>query len=236
MKRSIKYLIFSLVAIVMLSSAAVAFAQGGQGGPGGPGGSGGPGGRGAGGEVTAINGSTIVVTNPHGDEENIVTTDSTEFVVNDEAGSLDDITVGMFVFAEGERADDGTFTATKVVASDDMPQPPGGPGGPGGPGRGIGGEVTSIDGSTIVVKNPHGDEESIVTTDSTEFVVNDEAGSLDDIAVGMFVCAEGEKDDAGNFTATKVITSDDMPQPPDRSNGGQGGPGGPGGPPPHNNQ
>lgn len=143
MKQSIKYLIFSLMVIAMLSSAAVAFAQGGQGGPGGPGG---PGGHGAGGEVTAIDGSTIVVTNPHGDEE------------------------------------------------------------------------------------------SIITTDSTEFVVNDEAGSLDDIEVGMFVCAEGEKDDAGSFTATKVIASDDMPQPPDRSGGGQGGPGGPGGPPPNNNQ
>lgn len=229
MKRSIKYLMFGLMLIAMLSSAAVAFAQGGQGGPGGPGGPG----RGAGGEVTAIDGSTIVVTNPHGDEESIVTTDSTEFVVNDETGSLDDIEVGMFVHAEGERDDDGTLTATKVMASDDMPQ---GPGGPGGPGRGIGGEVTAIDGSTIVITNPHGDEESILTTDSTEFVVNDEAGSLGDITVGMFVCAEGEKDDAGSFTATKVIASDDMPQPPDRPDGGQGGPGGPGGPPPNNNQ
>jgi hypothetical protein len=129
MKRIAKYLIFTILTIAMLSTAAMAFAQGGPQGPGGPG-------RGAGGEVTSIDGSTLNVKNPHG-EETILTTDSTEFVVNDEAGSLADVEVGMFVCAEGERSDDGTFTATKVIASDDMPQPP--DGGPGGPGGGQGG-------------------------------------------------------------------------------------------------
>ncbi len=122
----------------------------------------------------------------------------------------------MFVFAKGERDDDGVFTATQVMASDEAPQPPNGPGRPG---RGAGGQVTSIDGSTIIVKNPHGDEESIVTTGSTEFVVNDETGSLDDIEVGMFVHAEGERADDGTFTATRVVASDEAPAPP---------PGGPG--------
>lgn len=125
MNQIVKYLIFSVAAIVMFSSAAIALAQGGSDGPGGPGRPG----RGAGGQVTSIDGSTIIVKNPHGDEESIVTTGSTEFVVNDETGSLDDIEVGMFVHAEGERADDGTFTATRVVASDEAPVPP--PGGPG---------------------------------------------------------------------------------------------------------
>ncbi|MEW5961620.1 MAG: DUF5666 domain-containing protein, partial [Chloroflexota bacterium] len=126
----------------------------------------------------------------------------------------------------GETGDDGAFTATRVRASDELPQPPdkgqGGPGGPGGPG--VVGQVTSIDGYTIVVENPQGDEESIVTTDDTEFVINDEAGSLSDIEVGMYVFAHGETDDDGAFTATQVRASDELPQPPDK---GQGGPGGP---------
>jgi hypothetical protein len=50
-------------------------------------------------------------------------------VVNGEEGDLDDVEVGMFVHAEGERNDDDTFTATRVIASDEAPPPP--PGGPG---------------------------------------------------------------------------------------------------------
>jgi hypothetical protein len=211
MKRIVKYLVFTILAVAMLSGAAIAFAQGGAAGPGGPGGPGKPG-RGVGGEVISIDGSTIHVENPR-EEATIVTTDSTEFVVNGEAGDLDDIEVGMFVHAEGERNDDDTFTATRVVASDEAPPPP-----PGGPGRGVGGEVTSIDGSTIHVENPHR-ETAIITTDSTEFVVNGEEGDLDDVEVGMFVHAEGERNDDDTFTATRVIASDEAPPPP---------PGGPG--------
>jgi hypothetical protein len=90
------------------------------------------------------------------------------------------------------------------------------PGGPGGPG--VGGEVTSIDGATIHVKNPHG-EAAIVTNDSTEFVVNGADGSLADVKVGMFVHAQGEKNDDDTLTATRVFASDEQPQPPDGGHG-----------------
>jgi len=133
MKRIVKHLIFTLLAVAMLSSAAVAFAQGGQGGPGGPGG------PGVMGQVTSIDDYTIVVETPQGDEQSIVTTDDTEFVVNDETGSLADVEVGMYVMAQGETDDDGVFTATQVRASDDKPEPPdGGQGGPGGQDQGQG--------------------------------------------------------------------------------------------------
>ncbi len=211
MKQITKYLVLTVLVIVMMSSVAVAFAaQGGLEGVGGH-----PG-RGVGGEVTAVDGANIQVENPRG-EATIVTDDNTEFVVNGETGSLADIEVGMFVLAKGERNDDGTFSATHVFASDEAPQrPDDGQGGR--PGRGVGGEVIAIDGANIQVENPRG-EATIVTDDNTEFVVNGEAGSLADIEVGMFVGAKGERNDAGTFSATHVFASDEAPQRPDDGQG-----------------
>jgi hypothetical protein len=216
MKRITIFLLFSILVIVLLAGAAIVFAQESPADV--QGRHGGPGGRGIGGEVTSIDGSTIHVKSPHG-EAAIVTNDSTEFVVNGADGSLADIAVGMFVHAQGEKNDDDTLTATRVFASDEAPQRPerGGPGGP----PGVGGEVTSIDGSTIHVKSPHG-EAAIVTNDSTEFVVNGADGSLADIAVGMFVHAQGEKNDDGTLTATRVFASDEAPQRPERGGRPQG--------------
>lgn len=117
MKHFIKYVIVTILVVVVVSSAAVAFAaQGDREGPGGPGG------RGAGGEVTAIEGVTIQVKNPRG-EMAIVTGEDTEFTINGEAGSLADIEVGMFVHAQGEADDDGTFTASRVFATDEARRP-----------------------------------------------------------------------------------------------------------------
>jgi hypothetical protein len=213
MKRMTKYLVLAVLAVVLMGTATIAWAA-----QGGPEGRRGPGDRGVGGEVTSIDGQTIYVENPHG-SASIITTDNTEFVVNGEAGSLSDISVGMFAHAPGEKDDNGNVTATRVFASDEAPPHP--RDGEGRPGRGVGGEVTSIDGQTINVENPRGSA-SIITTDDTEFVVNDEAGSLSDISVGMFVRAQGEKDDAGNVTATRVCASDEAPPHPQD---GQGRPG-----------
>jgi cytochrome c-type biogenesis protein CcmE len=220
MKPVAKCFISVILAIVMLSSAAMAFAQGGTPGPGGPGGGqggpgggqGGPGGGpgGHGGQVTAIDDATIVVKNQQGSTENIVTTDDTKFTVNNATGSLSDISVGMYVFAKGEMGSSSTFTATEVMASDKAPQPP------------AGGQVTSIDDATIVVKNQQGNSQNIVTTDDTTFKVNNATGSLSDITVGMYVFAKGEMGSSGTFTATEVMASNNAPQPPDKNGQGQG--------------
>jgi hypothetical protein len=143
----------------------------------------------------------------------------------------------MYVFIEGTTDDDGVVvTATRVKASDELPEPPegggqpGAQGGPGGPG--IVGQVASIDDETLVITTPQGDETSVVTTDDTEFVVNQESGSLSDVTTGMYVFIEGTTDDDGVVTATRVNAADELPEPPDGGGqpGGQGGPGGPGGP------
>ena len=104
----------------------------------------GRGGRGQGGEVARVDGSTIVVAGRDGTERSILTTASTSYEVNGAAGSLSEIAAGMFVRAEGTTADDGSFTASEVHASDERPARPEGPGrhGPGAP------DDTSTDTST----------------------------------------------------------------------------------------
>jgi hypothetical protein len=98
-------------------------------------------GRGPGGQVASVSGTTITVTNPNG-TETIATTSSTTFELDGAASSLSAIKAGLFIHAEGSKAADGSFTATKVIASTTQPTPPqGGPNqgpGQGGPGRGNG--------------------------------------------------------------------------------------------------
>ena len=80
-------------------------------------------GHGVGGQVTAIDGTTITVKTPQG-TATIATTASTTFEVNRKAGSLSDITVGLFIHAEGAKGTDGVLTATRVIASSTRPERP----------------------------------------------------------------------------------------------------------------
>jgi len=81
------------------------------------------------------------------------------------------------------------------------------------PGQGVGGQVASIDGTTITVKTPRGTA-TIATTDSTTFEINGASGSLSGITTGMFIRAEGTKAADGTFTATRVVASSTRPSPP----------------------
>ncbi|HMP40736.1 MAG TPA: DUF5666 domain-containing protein [Roseiflexaceae bacterium] len=73
-----------------------------------------------GGEVTAVAGTTLTVATPHGSQQ-IVTSATTTFTLDGAAATLASITVGMHLRAEGIRADDGTFTATAIVAFSEKP-------------------------------------------------------------------------------------------------------------------
>jgi hypothetical protein len=81
------------------------------------------GGRGVGGQVSSVDGTTITVTTRGGTAQ-IATTSTTTFEINGASGSLSGITAGLFVRAEGSKATDGSFTATRVVASSTRPTPP----------------------------------------------------------------------------------------------------------------
>src|SRR5262249_45911860 len=84
----------------------------------------------AGGEVTAVSGSTITVKDRDGNSVTIKVTGSTTYDVAGATAKLSDIKVGMFLVAEGTKSSDGSLTATSVRAGDH--------GGPGGRGFGHG--------------------------------------------------------------------------------------------------
>jgi hypothetical protein len=80
------------------------------------------------GQVTAIAGQTLTVTQPGGTTTTIHVDGGTTYQVNGAAGKFSDITVGSFVVAEGTQRADGSLDAADVHSG------VGGRGGFGGPG------------------------------------------------------------------------------------------------------
>ena len=72
----------------------------------------------AGGEITAISGSTITVTQRDGTTATIKVTGSTTYTVNGNGAALADVKVGMYVVADGTKNSDGSLTATNLHAGD----------------------------------------------------------------------------------------------------------------------
>ena len=85
----------------------------------------------AGGEVTAIDGSKITVTQRDDTTVTIDVASDANIVVNGDAATLADIKVGMFLVAEGTKNSDGSLDAVRVHAGDRGVR--------GGGGRGFGG-------------------------------------------------------------------------------------------------
>jgi uncharacterized protein DUF5666 len=71
-----------------------------------------------GGQVTAVNGSTITVTGRDGTTGTITVSGSTTYTVNGNGASLADVKVGMFLVAEGTLDSTGALAATNVHAGD----------------------------------------------------------------------------------------------------------------------
>jgi hypothetical protein len=80
------------------------------------------------GEVTAIDGDTITVTQPGGTTATIHVDGSTTYKVNGAAGALSDVKVGSFIAAEGTQRTDGSLDAAAVRTGDRGIKVPGFPG------------------------------------------------------------------------------------------------------------
>jgi hypothetical protein len=80
------------------------------------------------GEVTAIDGNTITVTQPGGTTATIHVDGSTTYQVNGAAGALSDVKVGSFIAAEGTQRADGALDAAAVRTGDRGVKGPGFPG------------------------------------------------------------------------------------------------------------
>jgi hypothetical protein len=91
-----------------------------------------------GGEVTAVDGSTLTVEQRDGSTATITVDADTTFQVNGDDATLADVEVGMFLMAEGEQAGENGIDAVRVMAGD-KGERGGGPGFRfGGPGWGDG--------------------------------------------------------------------------------------------------
>jgi hypothetical protein len=88
------------------------------------------------GQVSAIDGDTITVTQPGGTKTTVHVNGSTTYQVDGKAGTLPDIKVGAFIVAEGAQRADGSLDAAAVRAGFGGKIVPGGPssGKPGFPG------------------------------------------------------------------------------------------------------
>ena len=91
-----------------------------------------------GGQVSAIDGSTITLTQPDGTTATVRVSSTTTYAIGDDAeASLAGVTVGMFIVAAGTQAADGSIDAEAVRGGTASPFGRGGHGGhgwPGGPG------------------------------------------------------------------------------------------------------
>jgi hypothetical protein len=165
-------------------------------GGGGPGDHGGPGMGGA--TITAISGLNISLKTADGWTRTITVDGGTTYANGGATIALGDLKVGDEIGFRETKESDGSYTIDSVAVI--LPH--------------AGGEVTTISGSTITVKDRDGSTVTIKVTDSTTFDVAGATAKLADIKVGMFLSAEGTQNSDGSLTATSVRAGD------------QGGPGG----------
>jgi len=86
------------------------------------------------GQVSAVDGNTVTVTQPGGTKATIHVSGDTTYQVNGAKGALSDVKVGSFIAAEGTQRSDGSLDATTVHLGFGGRSSVGGPGTPGFPG------------------------------------------------------------------------------------------------------
>ena len=175
------------------------------------------------GTITGITDSTVTVGLPDGTSRTIQTTAATTYTLGRETVSRDQALVaGNQLHAVGTRSGD-TFTATTIHVAPAT----------------LGGEVTAKTASTITIADAAGATRTInVTTSTTYRIAGDDTPSLDDIAVGDRIAAQGTLRSDGSLDATIVAEGrfgkGPGPGAPGKGGFGHRGGGHRGGPGPHN--
>ena len=142
----------------------------------------------AGGDVTAVDATSITVKGKAGVTRIITVNDATVYQLGKTPGSKADVKVGTHVNAQGTTSGD-TFTAITVRVS--LPS--------------VAGEVSSKTADSITIKRPDGSTTVIHVTDKTTFEVRGkDPATLADIAVGDRVGAEGLLRADGSMDAAAV--------------------------------
>ena len=141
--------------------------------------------------IIAIDGDQVSLRTDDGWTRTITVTSSTTIQRGGETITVGDLEVGDAVRFAQERADDGTYTVTRLVVV--LPT--------------IGGEVTAVNGSTITVQRFDGTTGTIhVSGDTTYTVRGVDDASLANVTVGSIVVAEGTERADGSLDAARVAS------------------------------
>ena len=155
----------------------------------------------AGGEVTAVDATSITVKGKGGTTQVITVNGSTAYKLGSAAGTAADVKVGSRVLAQGTMTGD-TFTAITVTI---MPSE-------------VGGVVTAKTADSITVKHGDGSTTVIHVTDKTTYEKRGkDSATLSDIAVGDVVGAEGMLRADGSLDAVSVEGRAPKPPKPAKS-------------------
>ncbi len=148
------------------------------------------------GQVVVIEGDTLLVTTPAGEQQRVITSEATRFwIPGTREPSIADIDVGDYIGVWGERNEDGDLVASvAIIVPAELAQ------------RRfvVQGQVKALDGLTITVDTGQG-ERSVVTDGSTRFLIPGvEDAGIEDVTVGDPLLALGRPDGEGNLLARVV--------------------------------
>ena len=164
------------------------------------------------GTISAVDASSVTVRLPDGTTRTIQTTAATTYQLNRAAATRADLVVGHVIHAAGA-VSGSTFTATAIQIAPAT----------------LVGTVTAKTADTITITDQAGASKVIrVTATTTYRIAGDDTPSLDDIAVGDRVGAQGTLNTDGSITAT-IVAEGSLKGGPDGF-GGKGGRGGHRGP------
>jgi hypothetical protein len=186
-------------------------------GPGGfgPGGFGQGGNRGqvvptASGTVTAVGSSSVTISQPSGSTRTLTLTGSTAYTMGGATVSQSALVVGARIVARGTVDSSGNFTASAVTIQPAL----------------VVGTVASKTSNTIVVTTTAGKTVTVNVSSSTKYSVRGvSSATLDGVAVGYIVQAQGTLNADGSLAATVVQAAPNVRKGSPGFGGGRGFPG-----------
>jgi hypothetical protein len=144
----------------------------------------------AAGVVSAVNGSTLTLTGLDGRTWTVTVTGSTRYQKAGQSAASSDVTTGTAVDVEGTQNSDGSLTAVRVTIQ--LPR--------------IGGQVASVNGTSITLQGHEGITQTVTTSDSTTYVNPDgSTASASTVKAGAFIMAEGTLSSDGKTLAAQRV-------------------------------
>lgn len=162
----------------------------------------------ASGTITAVSSSSVTISQGRDSTRTLTLTGSTTYTLGGATASQSDLVVGARITARGTVDSSGNFTATAVTIQPSV----------------VSGTVASKTPSTIVVTTAAGRTVTINVSSSTKYSVRGlSSATLDSVAVGYTVQAQGTLNADGSLTATVIQAAPNVRQRLPGSGGGRGG-------------